>query len=78
MVKVSWLLLMCTYNYIVLALSFLALYYTTVFVSQVELISLPFAPKATGDLKKVFLPPMKNMQLFVFMFDISVALYYVY
>ncbi len=78
MVKVSWLLLMCTYNYLVLLLSFLALYYTTAFISHVEVISLPVASKATGDLRKVFLPPMKNMQLLVFMFDISVALYYVY
>jgi len=36
------------------------------------------APKATVSLQDVYLPPMKNMQIFVFIFDSLVALYYVY
>merc|ERR1712127_1039924 len=39
---------------------------------------LPGVPKATGDLHKVFLPPLTRMQNFVFFFDTVYAPYFVY
>lgn len=39
---------------------------------------LPEAPKCTNDLQKVFLPPLYRMQIFVFIFDCLIMLYYFY
>ena len=55
-----------------------ALQNTMDYGSNVKEIILPGAPKATSELQKVFLPPMQRMQVFVFIFDNMVALYFVY
>ena len=76
--KLTWLALLSVYNSAVLAISLCALLATEHFCTHADDITLPLAPKATGELHKVFIPPMKNMQIFVFCFDLGVALYYLY
>ena len=58
--------------------SLFALITTNKFAADCSVTYLLGAPKATGDLHKVFLPPMVKMQTFVFLFDTIIALYYVY
>jgi hypothetical protein len=74
--KLLWFL--CLFSWATFAVSLVALLMTMSFVSSVQDTYLEDAPKATLSLHKVFLPPMKNMQIFVFIFDSLVALYYVY
>jgi hypothetical protein len=68
--------LLCIYNYTVFVISMFALIATLRFCHTTADITLPFAPKATAELHKVYIPPMSNMQIFVFLFDFCVALYY--
>ena len=72
---VQLLTLVAIWNYTVLLISIFALIATLRFCNNVDEIYLPMAPKATADLHKVFIPPMRNMQIFVFVFDICVAFY---
>jgi hypothetical protein len=53
--------LLCIYNYTVLAVSIFALAATMQFCAAVGSTTLPFAPKATAELNKVYMPPMSNM-----------------
>jgi len=70
--------LFTTQYFIVLVLSMCALIYSAHFCNQTADILLPQAPKATLDLQKVFLPPVRSMQRFVFLFDLLIMFYYVY
>lgn len=74
--KLLWLL--CLFYWATFVVSLLAMILTLKFVDDVQSTYLVDAPKATLSLHKVYLPPMKNMQIFVFIFDTLVALYYVY
>ena len=76
MVQLVWV--KSFYNLIVFIVSIAALIFALRFVSQVNKIMLPEAPKATQDLQKVFIPPIYRMQWFVFAFDSLVMLYYIY
>ncbi len=69
---------LCLFAFATFTISLLALISTMSFVDSVQVTYLEDAPKATLSLHKVFLPPMKNMQIFVFIFDSLFALYYVY
>ena len=62
------------FSFVVLGLSIAALTLSLNFVKETHNLILPDSPKATLDLQKVFLPPIKSMQLFVFFFDLFVAL----
>ena len=73
--KLLWLLTIISFA--TWLISLLALIITNKFAVDSK-IYLPGAPKATGDLHKVFLPPMLNMQTFIFLFDSLIAFYYVY
>ena len=74
--KLLWLL--CLFSWATFIVSMIALILTLSFVGDVQDTYLEDAPKATLSLHKVFLPPMRSMQIFVFIFDSLVALYYVY
>ena len=67
-----------TYAFLVLILSIAALSLTSTFCNQMNDLILPSSPKATLELKQVFLPPIKSMQAFVIIFDIFAALHKVY
>ena len=72
------LLVKSTYNLIVLALSITAFSLVGNFVKGTETLQLPSSPKALINLQEIFLPPLTNLQVFVFLFDLCVALYFVY
>jgi len=70
------LLALAFYAFATFIVSLLALIFTLKFVNTTQTIYLEDAPKATLNLHKVYLPPMKDMQIFVFVFDMLVGLYY--
>lgn len=72
------LLTKSSYNLIVCALSIVAFIIVVNFVNSTEDLRLPSSPKALVNLQEVFLPPLTNLQVFVFIFDLCIALYYVY
>ena len=72
------LYLKSTFNIFVLSLSIIAFSIVTNFVSSTKDLVVPSSPKALINLQEIFLPPLTNLQLFVFLFDTFVALYYVY
>ena len=72
------LLIKSSFNLIVLALSLTTLSLTLSFVSSTQSLLLTSAPKALLNLQEIFLPPLINLQVFVFVFDLLVAVYYVY
>lgn len=74
--KLLWFLSL--FYWVTFIVSLLALILTLSFVGNVQATYLEDAPKATLSLQKVYLPPMKNMQIFVFIFDTLAALYYIY
>ena len=55
-----------------------ALVFVLDFIEKTENLVLPETPKATQDLKKVFLPPIKNMQIMVACMDTAYLIYYIY
>jgi len=66
------------YNLTVFALSTAALGIVIDFVNDTNNLIINSAPKAMQNLKEILLPPLSNLQVFVFCFDLFVALYYVY
>jgi hypothetical protein len=72
------LLALASYAFATFIISLLALIFTLKFVNTTQTIYLEDAPKATLNLHKVYLPPMKDMQIFVFVFDLLAGLYYVF
>ena len=58
--------------------SLIALFAVLEFAADCEATFLPGAPRATADIHRVFLPPMRKMQCFTFAFDTLVAAFYVY
>ena len=74
--KLLWFLSL--FSWATFIVSLIALILTLSFVNDVSNTYLEDAPKATLSLHKVFLPPMRSMQIFVFIFDLLIALYYVY
>lgn len=72
------LLIKSTFNMVVLALSSVALGVVVDFVNETNKLIIKSSPKAMVDLKEIVLPPLINLQVFVFLFDFFVALYYFY
>jgi hypothetical protein len=72
------LLIKSSFNLLVLALSLTTLSIVLSFVTSTESLKLTSAPKAMLNLQEIFLPPLINLQVFVFVFDLLVAAYYVY
>jgi hypothetical protein len=73
-----FLLIKSAYNLLVLAFSIVALSMVVNFVHNTETLKLNSAPKALLNLQEIFLPPLVNLQSFVFVFDALVGLYYIY
>ena len=46
------------------------------FADTITNLYLPESPKALNDLQKVFIPPMRSMQILVLSFDVVTAFYY--
>ena len=72
------LLIKSSYNLIVLAFSASALGVVVDYVNDTYALNVHSSPKAMMNLHEVLLPPLINLQVFVFLFDFFVALYYVY
>ena len=72
------LLIKSSFNLLVLGLSLTTLSLVLSFVSSTESLTLASAPKALLNLQEIFLPPLINLQVFVFVFDLLVAVYYIY
>lgn len=72
------LLIKSVYNLTVLVLSIVAFSLVSNFVFDTETLQLPSSPKALINLQEIFLPPLTNLQVFVFLFDLFVALYFMY
>ena len=72
------LLIKTLFNMTVFALSSAGLGIVVGFVGNSETLKLSSAPKALVNLQEIFLPPLINLQSFVFAFDLIVALYYMY
>ena len=74
----SVLLVKASYNLFVLALSIIVLALVVSFVHDTEGLRLVTSPKALLNLQEIFLPPLINLQVFIFTFDAFVGLYYIY
>jgi hypothetical protein len=72
------LLVKSGFNLFVLALSIAAFSIVKDFVSSTKDLKLPSSPKALVNIQEIFLPPLTNLQLFCFLFDLCVAIYYIY
>ena len=72
------LLIKSAFNLLVLALSITTLSIVLTFVRNTEGLKLASAPKAMLNLQEIFLPPLVNLQVFIFVFDVLVAIYYMY
>ena len=72
------LLIKSAFNLLVLALSITTLSIVLTFVRNTEGLKLASAPKAMLNLQEIFLPPLVNLQVFIFVFDVLVAIYYTY
>lgn len=72
------LLLKSSFNLLVFILSLINLTLVVTFVSKTQSLYLETSPKALVNLQEIYLPPLVNLQTFVFVFDSLVALYYVY
>ena len=72
------LILKSAYNIFVMTLSIAAFSVVSTFVNSTKGLTLPSAPKALANVEEIFIPPMINLQVFVLIFDILVALYYIY
>lgn len=66
------------YNLAVLALSTVAMGIVIDFVTETNKLIINSSPKAMLNLKEILLPPLTNLQIFVFCFDFFVTIYYVY
>lgn len=66
------------FNITVLILSIIAFSLVKTFVKDTENLQLPSSPKALINLQEIFLPPLTNLQVFVFLFDLTIALYFMY
>ena len=72
------LLIKSSFNLLVAALSAASLAVVVNFVQATQSLKLVSAPKALMNLQEIFLPPLMNLQGFVFAFDAIVAVYYIY
>ena len=72
------LLIKSVYNLIVLAISTAALAVLVGYTKDTYDLNITSSPKAMLNLKEILLPPLLNLQIFIFIFDAFVALYYVY
>jgi len=72
------LLIKSIYNLLVLAISTGALVVLVGYVKETYDLSINSSPKAMLNLKEILLPPLLNLQIFIFIFDAFVALYYIY
>lgn len=72
------LLIKSAFNMIVAVLSAAALGIVVSYVRTTYDLQVESSPKAMVNLHEVLLPPLVNLQLFVFLFDAVVALYYIY
>jgi len=75
-IKLIWFLTI--FGGITLLLSMIALILTEQFSSLVDSSTLSGAPLATSNLTGLYIPPMVKMQVFVFLFDLSFLMYYIY
>jgi len=66
------------FSFLTVIISGMTLLITNRYQNEVLSTALPGAPEATAKLTGLYLPPMVKMQVFVFVFDILILMYYVY
>ena len=75
-IKLFWVLTL--FAFVACIFSFMTLLITNRYQNTVLETQLPGAPMATAKLSDLYLPPMVKMQVFVFVFDLIMLMYYVY
>src|SRR5437879_3794177 len=65
-------------NLVVLCVSIVSFALVVNILRLTEHSQLPSSPKALINLQEVYLPPLVDLQVFIFIFDLLVALYYIY
>jgi hypothetical protein len=66
------------HNLLATILAIVALAFTVMFVNETRDLDLTSSPKALVNLHEIYLPPLVGLQVFIFMFDLTVCLYYMY
>ncbi len=66
------------HNLIALLLSLVAMCFTIGFVNDVDSMNIQSSPKALVNLTEIYNPPLIGLQVFIFVFDALICLYYAY